>query len=225
MESFLLNGIASLAFLRAPRLAGLLLAAFQSPISNYWSKFTDPSRNPFHDALDVSKGIYTANGFDLAIMIPYFLILGILAAYGLHRYWLVYCYVKHRKNVPGPPQPVTTWPRVTVQLPIYNERYVIERLVEAVARFDYPRELLDVQVLDDSTDETCQVARDCVERHALQGMPIEYIHRANRSGYKAGALENGLKTSRGEFVAIFDADFIPEPDFLRRTIPYFQDKS
>src|SRR6202007_48530 len=104
---------------------------------------------------------------------------------------------------------------------IFNERYVIERLVEAVSKFDYPHELLDVQVLDDSTDETQQVARDCVDRHAAAGMPITYIHRTNREGYKAGALENGLKASRGEFVAIFDADFIPEPDFLRRTIPYF----
>ena len=122
---------------------------------------------------------------------------------------------------PPTPPPVTNWPRVTIQLPIFNERYVIERLVEAVSRFDYPPELLDVQVLDDSTDETQQVARACVERHAAQGMPIVYIHRTNREGYKAGALENGLKTSKGEFVAIFDADFLPEPDFLRRTIPYF----
>ena len=99
---------------------------------------------------------------------------------------------------------------------------MIERLVEAVSRFDYPRELLDVQVLDDSTDETRQVASDVCERFAAQGLDITYIHRSNREGYKAGALENGLKTSRGEFVAIFDADFIPEADFLRRTIPYFQ---
>jgi cellulose synthase/poly-beta-1,6-N-acetylglucosamine synthase-like glycosyltransferase len=110
---------------------------------------------------------------------------------------------------------------VTIQLPIFNERYVIERLVEAVSRFDYPAELLDVQVLDDSTDETQQIARDCVERFAVQGMPIVYIHRTNREGYKAGALENGLKSSRGQFVAIFDADFVPAPDFLRLTIPYF----
>src|SRR4029077_4014184 len=114
---------------------------------------------------------------------------------------------------------VCEWPRVTLQLPIFNERYVIERLVEAVCRFDYPLELLDIQVLDDSTDETREVARACVERHASQGLPISYIHRTNRDGYKAGALENGLKTARGEFVAIFDADFIPEPDFLRRTVP------
>jgi cellulose synthase/poly-beta-1,6-N-acetylglucosamine synthase-like glycosyltransferase len=184
----------------------------QNPISNYWHNATDRT----------FSGIYHVNAFDLMMMIPYFIVLIILAVYGLHRYWLVYEYYKYRKNVPGPPPEVTAWPRVTVQLPIFNERYVIERLVEAVSRFDYPPELLDIQVLDDSTDETCEVARACVERHAAQGMPISYIHRSNREGYKAGALENGLKTARGEFVAIFDADFIPGSDFLRRTIPYFQ---
>jgi cellulose synthase/poly-beta-1,6-N-acetylglucosamine synthase-like glycosyltransferase len=196
--------------------AALLLSvtlAQQNPISHYWHKITDRT----------FAGIYHANAFDLAMMIPYFLVLCVLAFYGLHRYWLVYDYYKYSKNVPGPPPPVDTWPRVTIQLPIFNERYVIERLVEAVSRFDYPAALLDVQVLDDSTDETQQVARACVERHAAQEMHITYIHRSNREGYKAGALENGLKTAQGEFVAIFDADFIPERDFLRRTIPYFLD--
>jgi cellulose synthase/poly-beta-1,6-N-acetylglucosamine synthase-like glycosyltransferase len=185
--------------------------AQQNPISHYWHKLTDRT----------FSGIYHANAFDLAMMIPYFLVLFVLAMYGLHRYWLVYDYFMYSKNVPPPPHPVTNWPRVTIQLPIFNERYVIERLVEAVSRFDYPPELLDVQVLDDSTDETRDVARACVERHAAQGMPIVYIHRTHREGYKAGALENGLKTAKGEFIAIFDADFIPESDFLRRTIPYF----
>jgi cellulose synthase/poly-beta-1,6-N-acetylglucosamine synthase-like glycosyltransferase len=134
----------------------------------------------------------------------------------------VYDYFAYAKKVPPPPPPVTKWPRVTVQLPIFNERYVIERLVEAVSRFDYPRELLDIQVLDDSNDETREVARACVERFAAQGLPIAHIHRTNREGFKAGALENGLKTAQGELVVIFDADFIPESDFLRRTIPYFE---
>ena len=190
----------------------MLWALAQNPVSNYWHKLTDKT----------FTGIYHVNAFDLMMMVPYFIVLIILAVYGMHRYWLVYDYYKYRKNVPGPPPPVVQWPRVTVQLPIFNERYVIERLVEAVAKFDYPHELLDVQVLDDSTDETQQVARACVERHAAQGVPISYIHRSNRQGFKAGALENGLRTARGEFVAIFDADFIPESDFLRRTIPYFQ---
>ena len=170
------------------------------------------------------KGIYHVNGFDLAMMIPYFLVLFVLATYGLHRYWLVYDYYKYAQNTPGPPPSPTRWPRVTVQLPIFNERYVIERLVEAIARFDYPRELLDIQVLDDSTDETQLVASACVARFAAEGVPITYIHRSNRHGFKAGALENGLKSAQGELVAIFDADFIPSPDFLRRSVPYFENE-
>jgi cellulose synthase/poly-beta-1,6-N-acetylglucosamine synthase-like glycosyltransferase len=191
------------------------LLAAQSSLGHYWHKITDRT----------FSGVYHANGFDLAMMIPYFIVLFILALYGLHRYWLVYDYYAYRKNTPSEPPPVSAWPHVTIQLPIYNERYVIERLVEAISRFDYPTELLDVQVLDDSTDETQQVARNCVERFAAQGLPIAYIHRDNRQGYKAGALENGLKTSKGEFVAIFDADFVPAPDFLQRTIPYFMNPS
>jgi len=183
----------------------------------YWSKLTDPSRNPF-------RGLYQPNTFDLAVVIPYFAVLVILAAFGLHRYWLVYSYFKNRNNVPGQPPPVERWPLVTVQLPIYNERYVIERLIESIARFDYPRELLDIQVLDDSTDETCAVARACVEKHQALGLPIRYLHRADRTGFKAGALLEGLKVSQAEFVAIFDADFVPSPDFLRRTVPYFADE-
>lgn len=191
-----------------------LLALHTASISQYWHKLSDPT----------FRGIYHVNAFDLAMMIPYFLVLFVLATYGLHRYWLVYDYYKYRRNIPGPPPQATRWPRVTVQLPIFNERYVIERLVEAVSRFDYPREFLDIQVLDDSTDETQQVASGCVARFAAQGLPITYIYRANREGYKAGALENGLKTAQGEFVAIFDADFIPAPDFLRRSIPYFENE-
>jgi len=190
------------------------LAAAQNPFSTYWSRMTDPSLNPF-------RGMYQVNAFDLAIMIPYFLVLVILAAYGLHRYWLVYNYFKNRANVPGPPPAVEIWPKVTIQLPIYNERYVIERLVDAIVHFDYPRELLQIQVLDDSTDETQEVARACVERNQALGVPIEYLHRTDRTGYKAGALAEGLKSATGEFVAIFDADFLPNPDFLRRTLPYF----
>src|SRR5215510_14864378 len=157
-------------------LLSTILLLSQTGVSRYWHKLTDRT----------FTGVYHANAFDLAMMIPYFIILVILAGYGLHRYWLVYDYYKYRKNVPGPPPEVKEWPRVTVQLPIFNERYVIERLVEAVSRFDYPHELLDVQVLDDSTDETCEVARACVDRHAAQGMPITYIHRINREGFKAG---------------------------------------
>jgi cellulose synthase/poly-beta-1,6-N-acetylglucosamine synthase-like glycosyltransferase len=193
-----------------------LLAAAQSPLANYWAKLADPSRNPF-------RGLYQLNSFDLAVMIPYFVVLVILATYGMHRYFLVYAYYKNRHNVPSPAPTPDRWPSVTIQLPIYNERYVIERLVDAIARFDYPRELLDVQVLDDSTDETQQVASACVDRYRALGFPVRYIHRTDRTGFKAGALEHGLQTATGEFVAIFDADFVPAADFLRRTLPYFTD--
>jgi len=188
----------------------LLIAAAAS----YWSRLTDPTRDPF-------RGIYQLNAFDLGIMIPYFLILCVLAAYGIHRYWLVYCYTKYRNNVPAKPPEPASWPKVTIQLPIYNERYVVERLVDAIARLEYPPELLEVQVLDDSTDETQQVARGCVERYRALGLQVHYLHRANREGFKAGALAEGLKAATGELIAIFDADFQPAPDFLRLTLPYF----
>src|ERR1700758_5329074 len=155
-----------------PTLAPLLIAAQQHSLSHYWHKLTDRT----------FSGVYHANAFDLAMMIPYFVVLFVLAAYGMHRYALLYNYYSYRKNVPAAPPPVLHWPKVTIQLPIFNERYVIERLVDAVSQFDYPRELLDIQVLDDSTDETRDVARDCVERHATAGLPIAYIHRTNREG-------------------------------------------
>jgi cellulose synthase/poly-beta-1,6-N-acetylglucosamine synthase-like glycosyltransferase len=188
-----------------------------NPLSDYWRRNMDPASNPF-------RGIYQLNSFDLAIMLPYFFVMIVLAVYGIHRYALVYNYYKNRKHVPGPPPEMATWPKVTVQLPIYNERYVIERLVEAVSQFDYPHGLLEIQVLDDSTDQTREIARDCVDRYRALGLPISYIHRDNREGYKAGALQEGLESTAGEFVAIFDADFIPPPDFLRRTVPYFTDE-
>jgi cellulose synthase/poly-beta-1,6-N-acetylglucosamine synthase-like glycosyltransferase len=188
-----------------------------NPLSDFWRRNMDPASNPF-------RGIYQLNSFDLAIMLPYFFVMIVLAVYGIHRYALVYNYYKNRKHVPGPPPEIATWPKVTVQLPIYNERYVIERLVEAVSQFDYPHGLLEIQVLDDSTDQTREIARDCVDRYRALGLPISYIHRDNREGYKAGALQEGLESTTGEFVAIFDADFIPPPDFLRRTVPYFNDE-
>jgi cellulose synthase/poly-beta-1,6-N-acetylglucosamine synthase-like glycosyltransferase len=152
----------------------------------------------------------------------YFFILCILAVYGWHRYYLVYVYMRHKDKVPVlPAKGLDPLPPVTVQLPIYNEMYVIDRLLEATVRIDYPRELLEIQVLDDSTDETQEVARRAVERWVAEGYDVKYYHRADRTGYKAGALDAGLKVARGQFVAIFDADFIPSRDFLRRTIPYF----
>src|SRR6266567_516864 len=168
------------------------------------------------------KGIYQANAFDMALLIPYFVVLTLLASYGVHRYRLVYLYYKRKKNgTVEPEQKFAELPRVTVQLPIFNEQYVVDRLLQAICRLDYPRDRLDIQLLDDSTDETVNVARGLVEHYAAQGQPITYIHRTNRAGYKAGALHEGLKIANGEFVAIFDADFVPPTDFLLRTIHHF----
>ena len=170
------------------------------------------------------RGLYHANAFDMALLIPYFIVLILLAAYGMHRYVLVYLYYKHRKNrTTEPAQLFEELPRVTVQLPIFNEQYVVERLLESICKLKYPREKLDIQVLDDSTDETVEVARGLVERYAALGNPISYHHRTNREGYKAGALAEGLKTAKGEFIAIFDADFTPPEDFLLLTIHHFTD--
>ncbi|MGA9641049.1 MAG: glycosyltransferase [Terriglobales bacterium] len=170
------------------------------------------------------QGLYQVNAFDLALLIPYFIVLIILAAYGGHRYWLVYLYYKHKKNkTTEPTARFTDLPRVTVQLPIFNEQYVVERLLDAVCRLEYPREKLDIQLLDDSTDETIEVARALVDRYAALGNPVTYIHRENRHGFKAGALEAGLQTAKGEFVAIFDADFVPPSDFLLKCIHHFTD--
>ncbi len=170
------------------------------------------------------KGLYKANAFDMALLIPYFVVLILLAGYGLHRYTLVYLYYKKKKNkTVEPAEKFANLPRVTVQLPIFNEQYVVDRLLQAICRLDYPREKLDIQLLDDSTDETADVARALVEHYATQGHRVTYLHRTNREGYKAGALHEGLKTATGEFVAIFDADFVPPPDFLLRTIHHFTD--
>ncbi len=150
----------------------------------------------------------------------YFTVLLILALFGLHRYVMVFLYYKHRPRRPVHQQ-FTSLPRVTVQLPVFNEIYVVQRLIDAVARLDYPGDLLEIQVLDDSTDETRLIARHRVELYRERGMDIHYIHRENRTGFKAGALAAGLRQARGELVAVFDADFIPQTDFLRKTIHTF----
>src|SRR5450631_920973 len=173
---------------------------------------------------DTFTDIYRLQPFDYAILVPYFAVLGILSVYGLHRYATMRTYRKFRKNLPtSAPGRFEHLPKVTVQLPLYNERFVVERLLEEVSKLDYPRELLQIQVLDDSTDETHPFTERLCNEYIAAGFPIEYIHRTNRHGYKAGALQNGLKTATGEIVAIFDADFIPPVDFLRRTVDYFAD--
>ena len=173
---------------------------------------------------DTFSGVHQLGWFDWAILIPYFAILAVLSVYGVHRYEIIRTYFKHRKKATGePPMRFAQLPPVTIQLPIFNERYVIERLIDEVTRIEYPRELLQIQVLDDSTDDTAPFAAALVERYCALGFPIEYHHRNNRAGFKAGALQAGLQTATGEFVAIFDADFIPPPDFLTRTIQHFAD--
>src|SRR5437762_3700577 len=153
----------------------------------------------------------------------YFFVLIVLAIYGWHRYYLVYLYLSNRDKEPTLGPPLDPLPAVTIQLPLYNEMYVADRLIDAVCRIDYPRELLEIQVLDDSVDETRGIAELAVRRFAAQGVDIKYYHRTNRVGFKAGALEAGLKVARGEFIAIFDADFIPTSDFLLRLMPHFAD--
>ena len=135
------------------------------------------------------QGLYHANAFDTALLIPYFIVLILLASYGAHRYVLVYLYYKNKKNrTTEPPAHFPELPRVTIQLPIFNEQFVVERLLDAICRLDYPLEKLDIQVLDDSTDETVAVARGLVNHYAAKGFPVSYHHRSNREGFKAGAL-------------------------------------
>src|SRR5439155_19409792 len=163
---------------------------------------------------------------DLMLLIPYFTVLVILASYGIHRYQLVWMYYKNRKNkVTEPPAEFQTenLPRVTIQLPIYNEQFVIDRLVDAVCKIRYPKDKLDIQVLDDSTDETVQVASAVVDRYAAMGNPVSYHHRNYRKGFNAGELDEGLKYEKGERVAIFDADFVPFDDWLIRVVHQFTD--
>src|SRR5256886_4768187 len=153
----------------------------------------------------------------------YFFVLIILAIYGWHRYYLVYLYMRNRGKEPRAAGPLGSLPPVTIQLPLYNEMYVTDRLIAAVCAIDYPRDRFEIQVLDDSTDETQRIAELAVARLAAEGFDIKYYHRTDRTGFKAGALEAGLKTARGEFVGIFDADFMPTSNFLLDLMPHFAD--
>ncbi|MEL6180926.1 MAG: cellulose synthase family protein [Myxococcota bacterium] len=162
---------------------------------------------------------------EIIFLVCYFVVLVLLSLYGLHRYAMVYLYRRHRQQVPQPeahfkPEDL---PYVTVQLPCFNERYVIGRLIDAVCQFDYPRDRLEVQVLDDSTDDTTAIAKEVVARWRAKGVDIKVIHRTDRTGYKAGALAEGMAVARGELIAVFDADFVPTANFLRETIDFFTD--
>jgi cellulose synthase/poly-beta-1,6-N-acetylglucosamine synthase-like glycosyltransferase len=146
-----------------------------------------------------------------------------LSAYGVHRYFIIYLFLKNRKREPKPVGRFSQLPRVTVQLPIFNEIYVVKRLLRSVSELDYPRELLQIQVLDDSTDDTREVTASCAEELRRRGFNVELIHRADRTGFKAGALALGSESATGEFLCILDADFVPRPELLKRTIDFFTD--
>lgn len=156
----------------------------------------------------------------------YYLVVVSLACYGLHNLFttILYLRMKTSKKHGGRARPIKNWPPVTIQLPIFNEKYTVERLLQAVTCLDYPADCLQIQVLDDSTDDTLDLVSKLVEEYKSQGVNIELIHRTNRQGYKAGALDNGLHTATGKFIGIFDADFVPKSDWLRRTVPLFQNQ-
>lgn len=162
---------------------------------------------------------------EIAFLIAYFGILAGLSFYGGHRYQMAFLYYRHKNERPTPP-PASNGPlpRVTIQLPVFNERYVVNRLIEHVCRIRYPRELLEIQVLDDSTDDTVEIARAAVEAWRAQGIDIVHLHRTDRTGFKAGALQAGMQVARGELIAVFDADFTPTEDFLEHIVPYFADE-
>jgi cellulose synthase/poly-beta-1,6-N-acetylglucosamine synthase-like glycosyltransferase len=164
------------------------------------------------------------NPVETGILGFYFLCMGLLAIYGFHRLYLVFLYRRHRNDRPLPPAELPGLPVLTVQIPLFNEACVAERIIDAACALDYPSGRLEIQVLDDSTDETAEICRRKVEEQAARGVRIRHIRRESREGFKAGALEAGLRQAAGEFVAIFDADFIPSPDFLRKTVPYFLDE-
>ena len=169
--------------------------------------------------------LYQLDAFDYTILIVYFTILTVLAIYGAYRIKQVIDFWRYRKFTPQPKGSFSEaeLPFITVQLPLFNEMYVVERLVKSITEVDYPRDRLQIQVLDDSTDETVKLAEATVEKYRQLGFDIEYVHRSDRTGFKAGALEHGMKTAKGELLAIFDADFVPNPDCLRKLVDYFTD--
>ncbi|OGW82079.1 MAG: hypothetical protein A3G33_04865 [Omnitrophica bacterium RIFCSPLOWO2_12_FULL_44_17] len=153
----------------------------------------------------------------------YKFIIVVSAVYGLHRLILAILALRASNKSKQPTSTFSELPFVTVQLPIYNELYVVEQLLTSVGNIEYPRDRFEIQVLDDSTDETVKITENMVGKLQAEGIQVELIHRVDRSGFKAGALANGLKTAKGEFVTVFDADFVPAPDFIHRTVHYFTD--
>lgn len=160
---------------------------------------------------------------EIVITLIYTLALLYIFLFSLGQLHLTWIYIRTKKDKPADAKPLSDYPYVTIQLPVYNEKYVVERLIDAVSKFQYPTDKLEIQILDDSTDETTEIISKKIEALKSLLLDINFLHRTNRVGYKAGALADGLPSAKGEFIAIFDADFIPAPDFLVNTIPYFND--
>lgn len=166
---------------------------------------------------------------EITIIVIYTIALIIIFAYSLSQLNLLFNYLRAQRYIDDAPKynlkdPEQT-PIVTIQLPVYNELYVMERLLDNIALLDYPKDKLEIQVLDDSTDESFLTTKSHIARLKKTGLDIKHVSRTDRSGFKAGALKEGLKIARGEYIAIFDADFMPEPDWLKKTVPYFKDRN
>jgi len=162
---------------------------------------------------------------DEIILVGYFVALLILFVFGLHGFVMLFYHRKYKEVKHETKPDFECDATVTIQLPLYNELYVVERLIDAICQIDYPKDKLEIQVLDDSTDETVNIAARVVEEKRKEGIDIKHIHRKNREGFKAGALREGLKIAKGEYIAIFDADFIPRKDFLMKTLSFFSDQN
>jgi cellulose synthase/poly-beta-1,6-N-acetylglucosamine synthase-like glycosyltransferase len=157
----------------------------------------------------------------MLIVAIYLGLLGVLSAYGMHRLFILWLYQRHRNEVPrGGAR--AEHPHVTVQLPVFNERAVVERLIDAACRLDWPSDRLEIQVLDDSTDDTVALSRAVARRWRARGVSVQVLHRTERTGYKAGALAAGLQVAKGSLIAVFDADFVPQSDFLQQVVPHFE---
>ena len=160
---------------------------------------------------------------EAAVIALYLAVLSILGVYGFHRAHLVYLFWRHKGRYQEPPTPWTELPLVTVQLPMYNELYVAERLLDSIALLDYPKHKLELQVLDDSTDETTEIVSRKIIELRERGFDVTHAHRVDRTGFKAGALEQGMKTAKGDFLLVFDADFVPTPSIIKDLISHFTD--
>ncbi len=203
--------------------AFMYIISFGEQDHSWWFTLQEiPGLEKFSRTNNISY-LYTSDTLDWTILILYFGLLFILAVYGAYRLRITYLFLKYHSFRPKPKAYFDEehLPHVTVQLPLFNEMYVVERLLAACVALDYPKDKLEIQVLDDSTDETQAIARSAVERYAAQGVDIVYLHRTDRRGFKAGALSEGLKVAKGEFILIFDADFQPKPDCIRKMIHYF----